>query len=98
MTIFQKRENEQFTPPASLSSAPAVVNSFVTIVCMDSATPSYIFIHSKNVGTMYHGGYKVCHPHPGILLWGVKRGEYEMFYGSLTAEFNEDTDLLIEGD
>lgn len=39
MTIFQKRENEQFTPPASLSSAPAVVNSFVTIVCMDSATP-----------------------------------------------------------
>ena len=31
MTIFQKRENEQFTPPASLSSAPAVVNSFVTI-------------------------------------------------------------------
>ena len=47
---------------------------------------------------MYHGGYKVCHPHPGILLWGVKRGEYEMFYGSLTAEFNEDTDLLIEGD
>lgn len=49
MTIFQKRENEQFTPPASLSSAPAVVNSFVTIVCMDSATP-YIFIHSKNMG------------------------------------------------
>lgn len=97
MTIFQKRENEQFTPPASLSSAPAVVNSFVTIVCMDSATP-YIFIHSKNMGIMYHGGYKVCHPHPGILLWGVKRGKYEMFYGSLTAEFNEDTNLLIEGD
>lgn len=47
---------------------------------------------------MYHGGFKVCHPHPMILLRGVKRGEYEMFYGSLTAEFNEDTDLLIGGD
>ena len=97
MTIFQKRENGQFTLPASLSSAPAVVNSFVTIVCMDSTKP-YIFIHSKNMGIMYYGGYKVYHPHPGILLWGVKRGEYEMFYGSLTAEFNEYTDLLIEGD
>ena len=97
MTIFQKRENGQFTLPASLSSAPAVVNSFVTLVCMASTKP-YIFIPSKNKGIMYYGGYKVYHPHPGILLWGVKRGEYEMFYGSLTAEFNEDTDLLIEGD
>ena len=49
MTIFQKRENEQFTPPASLSSAPAVVNSFVTIVC------NRIWVKSKRYDYDYYG-------------------------------------------
>ena len=61
MTIFQKRENGQFTLPASLSSAPAVVNSFVTIVCMDSATP-YILFTQKTWASCTMGDLKYATP------------------------------------
>ena len=70
---LSKKRKRQFTPPASLSSAPAVVNSFVTIVCMDSATPYILYTQKTWVScTMEDIKYAT---HIRVLYYGESNGE-----------------------